>query len=295
MLGILPTELIQLILGHCDTPTYLQVAFSCRTLFAIASSSRDLVSHQVLKTPGWDDGLETHGSKELFRVLLRRSCQELYGAEFHADRKLFNFQGKVIDTRASSLELAKNPQATSLANAVTHLQTLLAFQNHSTVYLCDLQGGTLSYRRRFESPAKKFGETQILHTAVGGRGAYVLHRFQPFIDQDLDTNHPFVKQALQSNSNGSIFLAWHNLDADQVRLYGFPDQEGYEPLAFAAHDMRFAISWQHAQHSDDHQVVLYTRRDSADGDIDYMQHGPDGSQVTPVICGLHPPRLDSVC
>lgn len=294
MLGILPTELIQLILGYCDTPTYLQVAFSCRTLFAIASSSRDLVSHQVSKTPGWDDGLEAYNSKELFRVLLRRADQELYGAEFHADRKLFDFQGKVIDTRASSLELVKNPQANSLANAVTHLQTLLAFQGHSTVYLCDVRDGTLSFKRRFESPAKRFGETQILHTAVGGVGVYVLHRFQPFIEQDLDTNHPFVKQALRSNTHGSIFLAWHNLYADEVRLYGFPDQEEYEPVAFAAHDMKFAISWQHVQHSDDHQVILYTRLDSPGGDIDYMHHGPDESQVTPVICGLHPPELHSV-
>lgn len=248
MLLTLPTELVRLILRSCDPPTYLQTAFCNRLLFSIASQSRDLILHQLHQSPGRNDGVESLSTNELFRKFMSRACQELFGIEHDGDRKLFNFQGQVIDSRASTLETAG-----------TRDRALLAFQGHGTVYLLTVRDGGLILQRRVESPAKCFGNVQVLHTAFDPHGIYVLHRFKPFIDRDLDTEHPFVKRALQSNAHGNIFLSYHELGptTKEIRLYAFPDHIDYEPLALAVHEGKFAISWQHLNHSHDHQVVHY--------------------------------------
>ncbi|KAJ5180755.1 hypothetical protein N7492_003965 [Penicillium capsulatum] len=252
MLGILPTEVIQLVLRTCDTPTFLQAAFSCRALLEIASSSRDVLLHQLSQTPGWNDGISERSTRELFQLILERAHAELFGAEFYIKPKIFDLEGKRIDTRASSLH----------ATSSHHLQALLAYHGHEFVDLCGVQDGNLNLRKRMPLPGKQYGETEILQTSLSPNGAWVLHRFKPFVDKDLDTKHPWVKQALSCNAQGSFFLAWYDVNNwDQVpciRLYGFVEQNGYEPLAFAADGSKFAISWQHLQRPNDHQVVLYS-------------------------------------
>jgi hypothetical protein len=245
----LPTELIQLILRSCDTASYLQLASACRSLYEIATNNRKLVLHQLLQTPGRTDTLDQVNTQELVQLLKKRSHQELFGTEHYANRKLIDFPNKKLNARASSLE------APILRN-----RALLSFQGDETVYFVDIRSGFVSLRRRLESPAKQFGNIEVLHTAFNSSGAYVLHRFQPYLDAPLDTSHPFVKQAMQSYPQGSIFLAYHSfkLAADAVRLYSFPDENDYDPIAFAVYrDERFAISWQHRQHAQDHHVVVY--------------------------------------
>ncbi|KAF3387057.1 Tyrosine-protein phosphatase 1 [Penicillium rolfsii] len=223
----LPTELVQLILRSCDTATYLQLAQSCRSLYEIATKDRKLTLHQLLQTPGHTDALDLLSTEELVQLLRKRSHQELFGTEHYTDRKLItDFQGKKLNVRASSLE------APILRN-----RALLAFQGDETVYFVDIRAGTVSLRRRLESPAKRFGTIEVLHTAFNSSGAYVLHRFQPFLDSRLDPTHPFVKQALQSYPQGNIFLAYYSFDptAKGVRLYSFHDESGYDPIALAVH------------------------------------------------------------
>lgn len=253
MLLTLPTELVELILRSCDPSAFLQLAFCNRTLYEIASTSRDLILHHLFETPGFVESLGSLPSTELWALFRRRAYKELWGAESHGERKLINVHGKVIDPRASTLDAA-GPRS----------QVVLAFKGDGAVYVCGVQDGALSPQRRLESPGRRFGTVEVLHTAVGSDGVYVLHRLRPFIDQDLDTTHPFVKHALQTNSQGSIFLACHHLDTTgtKIYLYGFPDQKDYEPLALAVHNGRFAISWQHLSLSDDHHVVLYTSKDA---------------------------------
>lgn len=264
MLLTLPAELVQLILRSCGPSAFLQAAFCNRTLFRLASSSRDLILHQLSQTPGRPENCGSSAVGELWELLKRRAYQELWGAEIHGERKLIDFHGKVIDARASTLEAPGTHRD-------ARKQAVLAFKDHGTVYLCKIQDGALTLHRRLESPGKRFGTVEVLHTAVGSYGIYVLHRLRPFIDQDLDTNHPFVKHALQTNSNGSIFLACHRLDSttNKVHLYGFQDQKDYEPLALAVYNGRFAISWQHMRLSDDHQVVLYASKDAMDDNNRY--------------------------
>lgn len=248
MLLTLPTELVRLILRSCDPPTYLQTAFCNRLLFAIASQSRDLILQQLYQSPGRNDGIESLTTDGLFRKLMCRARQELFGVGHDGDRKLFDFRDQVMDSRASTLDTAGARD-----------RVLLAFQGHGTVYLFKVRNGDLIPECQVKSPARCFGRVQVLHTAFDSHGVYVLHRFKSFIDGDLDTEHPFVKHALQSNANGNIFLSYHELGSttNKNRLYAFPDHKDYEPLALAVHEGNFAISWQHLYHSHDHQVVHY--------------------------------------
>lgn len=263
MLLTLPTELLQLILRSCEPSSFLQLAFCNSRLFEIASVSRDLLLHHISLTPGQLKGVNHHFPvKKLWNLLKRRAYQELWGAEFHSERKLISFCDNVIDTRASTLKAAG-----------LHSQVVLVFKGLGTVYLCNIQEGDLSLQQRLDSPGRRFGAVEVLHTAVGSQGVYVLHRMRPFIDQDLNTNHPFVKHALQANTNGSIFLACHPLNSTtpKVQLFGFQDQRDYEPLALAVHGNKFAISWQHTSLSDDHQVVLYTTKETREAGEGYNE------------------------
>ncbi|OOQ85783.1 hypothetical protein PEBR_23814 [Penicillium brasilianum] len=249
----LPTELVQLILQSCDTPTYLQLALSCRSLYEMATKSRELVLYQLCQTPGCTDDIDTLPTEDLIKGLMQHSHQELFGSEHFTDRKLIDFPKKKLDARASSLD-----------NPVLRNRALLAFQGDETVYFVDIRAGTVSLRRRLESPAKRFGTIQVLRTAFNSSGAYVLHRFQPFPDEQLDITHPFVQQAMRSYSQGSIFLAYYSFDSptDAVRLYDFHDEQDYDPIALAAHgDEKFAISWQHRQRAQDHHVSIYLAED----------------------------------
>ncbi|KAJ6104212.1 hypothetical protein N7523_010532 [Penicillium sp. IBT 18751x] len=274
MLLTLPVELVRLILRSCDPPTYLQTAFCNRFLFGIASQSRDLVLHQLHQSPGRNDDVESLTTDELFRNLMFRAGRELFGIEHDGDRTLFNFQGQVIDGRASTL-----------GTVGTRGQALLAFQGHGTVYLLTVGDQGLSLECRIESPAKRFGAVQVLHTAFGAHGIYVLHRVKPFIDRDLDTEHPFVKRALESNAHGNMFLSYHALGSttQTIRLYAFPNHQDYEPLALAVHEGKFAISWQHLNHSHDHQVVHY--------DVSYGNYDREGEDDKLESRGMGGPQV----
>lgn len=267
MLLSLPTELVELVLRTCDTTTYLQLAFSCYTLLSIATNGRELITHHLKNTPGCldDDYLGSASTRELFRLLLHLSYQQLYGAEFYTERKLVNFSNKVLDTRASSLGFGSLDQVA------------LVFNDDQIVYRCRVGNGDALLLFRVKSPASDLGQTEVLQVAPGNNvsphyqlvtGIYVLHRFKPFIDQ-AETDHPFIQQALQSSPDGRIFLAFHSEypDRGKVYIYSFPDEQEYEPLAFTATigrasnkgGYRFAISWQHRQHHyNDHHVMLYT-------------------------------------
>lgn len=260
MLLNLPTELVQLVLWSCDTPTYLQLSSCCRSLYEMATKSRELVLHQLRQVPGCTDDIETLSAEDLVRRLKKQSHQELFGTEHFTDRKLIDFQGKKLDTRASTLE------APILRN-----RALLVFQGDETVYFVDIRAGTVSLRRRLKSPAKRFGTIEVLHTSFNSSGAYVLHRFKPFLDKQVDSTHTFVREAMQSHPHGSIFLAYYAFDSDTdaVRLWSFRNEAEYDPIAFATHrDEKFAISWQHRQRAQDHHVVIYLVDDPDDDDME---------------------------
>lgn len=274
MLLSLPAELIQLILRSCDSPSFLQTAFTSRTLLELATTSRDLIQHQLSQTPGKSDHSESLTTCQLFKLLLHRSIDHLlFGIENHFERRSFTFSsafgGKVIDSRASSLISLTN-------DAGTRTQVLLVFKNDSTVYLFGIRDGQLTLQQRCDVPAMQYGSVQILHTALENEQIYVLHRFKPFVAQGPDSDRPFVKQAQQSNPHGNIFLATFQLGHPTagICIRGFPDESDYEPLSFAVEDEQFAISWQHIQHAHDHRVVLYKMEHCGETEA-FSDHGLD--------------------
>lgn len=123
MLLNLPAELVQLVLKHCCVSAYLQAALSCRTLYTIASSSRDVILHHMTTNPGSGfrkqtdqkpDDDERLTTRELFLLLRRGTSEHLLYGESSFDRTIYTFDGKVIDISASSMCNKKDEKAIAL-------------------------------------------------------------------------------------------------------------------------------------------------------------------------------------
>lgn len=278
MLLHLPTELLELVLHHSSTPTFLEAAFSCRTLYEVASGCRELIVHHLRHTPGSNLNTQTLQSKQLFRVLVGRAYQQLYGAQFRASCTKFQFGANILDAKASSFA----PDDQILA---------LALKGQEAVHLFQAENERLRHKAQLQLPLGQPGRTQVLRTAFDADGGiYVLHSFTPAMAKDdLEAEHPFVRQALQSSaSGGQIYLTRHSIQSphDPVRVCAFPDHTDYRPLSLsAAHRDTFAISWQHVRENDDYEVILYnalTESISDDGS------GIVGSFVSSISLDLHP-------
>lgn len=246
MLLELPPELTQLVFQHCTTPTFMQLALSCHVLFEIASTCREVILHHLQRTPGLELDVASLSTEALFRLLAKRSCQQLYGAEFHASRKLFYSEEHTIDALASSF------------GSVDDSTLALVFKDDERVHVCDAQNENIVPRRQLRSPWEKPGMVVLKSALDADNNVHTLQRFS-YGQDDLDTEHPFVKHALQSGSSRVTYLAQYTEPPHyRARLCAFPDHADYEPLGLAAaNEDTFAISWQHAQNNHN-EVVLYT-------------------------------------
>ncbi|KAE8348495.1 hypothetical protein BDV28DRAFT_143345 [Aspergillus coremiiformis] len=250
MLLNLPPELIQLVLHHCTTTTFLQAAFSCHALYAIASDCREVLLHHLRQTPGLNEDFLTLKSKQLFRVLRRRASEQLYGAQFTANCTHFNSERSMLDVKASSLGPFERQ---SLA---------LVLRGREDVHIFRAENGQLHLKAHLKPHWLQPGVVEILRTAFDADdGLYILQRFTPTIEKDSpDSEHPFIRQAVQSRFGGQIYLVRYSLQYrhEPVRICTFPDHAGYEPLALAAaHRDTFAISWHNPCDNDEYEVVLY--------------------------------------
>lgn len=256
MLLRLPPELIQLVLKNVDTPDYLQVAHSCHVLYELASSCREVVLHHLYRTPGLNQDLQEQETKRLFQLLARRARQQLYGAQFNASCKVLGLGDAVIDVQASSI--ASSGPA-NIALAFKGIEGVFIFQasdeQEDPVFLIQTK-----------LPWGHFGPAEVLKTAPltdFGHGFFALYRFTAGVDgDDPNAEHPFVRDAQQSNPNGTVFLIHYPLDIDFsrpcIRVCSFPDHADYEPLAIAvASSDTFVISWRHKSDAYENEVVMY--------------------------------------
>jgi hypothetical protein len=261
MLLNLPPELIQLVLHHSTTSAFLQAAFSCRTIYTIASNCREVLLHHLGQIPGPNQGLLSLASKQLFQVLQRRASQQLYNAQFSANCTNFNFGTSILDVKASSLAPSD------------HLSLALVVRGQENVWLFRAENCRLQLKARLKPHRPQPGVVEVLRTAFDADdGLYVLQRFTPAVKEDSpDSEHPFVRQALQSCVRGQIYLVRYCLRSrhDPVRICTFPDHAEYEPRALAAaHRDTFAISWQDSREIDEYEVVLYNAQSAS------SSHGP---------------------
>ncbi|KAF4217118.1 hypothetical protein CNMCM8980_006418 [Aspergillus fumigatiaffinis] len=250
MLLDLPPELIQLVLQSSTTPSFLQVALSCRALHEIASSSREVILHHLHRTPGLKVDTRSLKTRQLFQLLMKRSFQQLYGAQFSAKCTTFCFEQFALDARASSLASHGDRDIA------------LVLKGRQDVYVFQAKDGKLHLKAQLRSSEDQTGMIEVLKTAFDREGGVnVLHRLVPAIDEDgFGATHPFVRHAIRSGPRGSVYMARHSLQTlnEPIRMCAFPDHVEYEPLALAAAgESTFAISWQHFRESDDYEVVLY--------------------------------------
>ncbi|KAI9373986.1 hypothetical protein BJX61DRAFT_353039 [Aspergillus egyptiacus] len=260
MLLVLPPELIQLVLLNCTTPAFLQTAFTCRTLYEIASGSREALIHHLQRIPGPPLDVSTLSTSRLFPLLKCRAFKQLYGSQFDASSVTFKFGDHIPNIKASSLA--------SLAGDTVILFT---YRDQKIVEVFKVREGQLVLLARVTLPWDQAGSVHVLKTACDGRGGlYILQRFTPRIEgYDPDARHPFVKQAREFSCDGLIYLTCHSLLSpdDPVRVTTFPEYGAYEPSALAvANDGTFAISWCHHIFSD-HIVVLYTIKTESTYDV----------------------------
>jgi hypothetical protein len=259
----LPPELLQLILYQTTTPSYLQTAFSCHTLFSIASTCREVVLHHLNKTPGLTGGLESRSTIDLFNILRKRAAAHLYGANFCADQTTYTLgEYDVIDVRASALGSSSDPDVALVKKGGSGVH----------IYHASSEGGGITFRGRLEAPYSRPGKVEVFKVVLGENNLVsVLQRFTPTsTDENFEgdgNEHLFVKQAMQPFRTQGIHLVHYNLAGLEpaVTFYAFPDHPDHYPLAVAvANQFRVAISWQHSRRKDIHEVVFYTAVDNPD-------------------------------
>ncbi|RAL13622.1 F-box domain protein [Aspergillus homomorphus CBS 101889] len=261
MLLTLPTELIQWVLRCCSTPTFLQAAFSCRALYEIATSCREVLVHHLRRTPGvLPPDLRSLNSKDLFRLLLRHAFQQLYGAQFQAECVTFDLGKPPLDVKASVLASRGIPMLA------------LVFREQESIHLFKVSGASLRPHAHLELQWCRPGAVEILKTACDGDDTlYILHRFKPSIDDsDEYARNPFVRHAMQLETDGTLYLSRYSLRSPNgpVRICAFPDHADYEPLALAAaRGGIFAISWQHTRDTTDSEVTLYISSSESNCDM----------------------------
>ncbi|KAF7171402.1 hypothetical protein CNMCM5623_003771 [Aspergillus felis] len=243
---------------QAPVPETFDAALSCRALHEIASSSREVILHHLHKTPGLKVDTRSLKTRQLFQLLMKRSFQQLYGAQFLAKCTTFCFEDFALDARASSLASHGDRDIA------------LVLKGRDDVYVFQAKDGKLHLKAQLRSPEDQQGRIEVLKTAFDREGGVnVLHRLVPAIDEDgFGATHPFVRHAIRSGPRVSVYMARHSLQTlnEPIRMCAFPDHAEYEPLALAAAgESTFAISWQHFREGDDYEVVLYNSPKQSSG------------------------------
>ncbi|KKK14438.1 hypothetical protein P175DRAFT_0460728 [Aspergillus ochraceoroseus IBT 24754] len=261
MLLNLPLELIQLILLKCTTQTFLQVAFSCRTLYGIASNYREALAHHLRQTPGFrrNQNISSTDTKQLFQILKQHAFQQLYGSQFRANCTKFNFGEQILNVPASSLA--------SFGNKTLIFTTC---QDQRLVHVFQVADGKLTSLAQLKLPWDQSGRLEVSKIAFDGEDKiYVLQRFTPAIDEHgPDAEHPFIRQAKESSRYGKVYLTRHSLQCPDglVRICDFVDDGDIDPSALAVNCQgTFAIVWHHRQYADC-SIQLYTGIEEAPHD-----------------------------
>jgi hypothetical protein len=266
MLLELPTELMTLILKHCTTPSFLSTALTCRALYIIASTYRELILHHLHQTPGLKAGLEQHDARELFLLLRSRAAGHLLNANFYADRTLYGFNGRSLDLRASSV---------ANGGHTANLAAVLRDDACVHIFHADIEG-LISTDMTLKLPTDLFGAIRIFKTTLiddGGISVLVRSTIRPD-DADVGTSRlPFVQEARQSQPESHYFLLYYDLhhSGNLMAVCKIYDRELFTPVALAATGpSQFAISWQHMQVQGCHEVDLYVA--SPENGDDSMQY-----------------------
>ncbi|EED18378.1 F-box domain protein [Talaromyces stipitatus ATCC 10500] len=267
MLLDLPPELVQLVLKHCCTSAYIQAAFSCRTLYRIASSSRDVILHHLKTNPGpgfrmqadqkSKDNTERLTTRELFLLLRRGASEHLLNGSVDFDRTMYTFNGKIIDNPACSMNYAKDRKA-----------ILLVFKDDERIYHCPTGANgkvRIENAQTCKLPVLNLDRIRIIKTTYATDTedlvGVIIKNEESTLEDDDGEAPPFFNEELQREKQryrtGYLLLFLEETQKiTRVALCQLPD-DGYKVNALAAkfaHE--FAISWEKIDGSD-HMVSVY--------------------------------------
>lgn len=264
----LPVEIIQNFLLNATTPTFLQAIYSCRTLYDIALQCREVLIHHLQRVPGFMLGLELgetdpeKDNKELFLLLRRRACAHLYGANFCAEKTTFNFPGAESGGGLGDIKVS----ACSVA-PFRKINTVLVRRGDITcidrIYLYDVGSGKATLRGMLQPPYERPGKVEVLKTAYSSSSTVsVLQRYTPMSTIPSNRHETaYTKQLMIPFRQKGIHLVHYKLEETanlEPIVFTFPDHTDYVPLALAvANRSVFAISWEHTNDSNLHEVVMY--------------------------------------
>lgn len=271
MLLDLPPELLQLVLHQTTTPSFLQAALTCSTIFKIASNCREVVLYHLNVTPGIKLGLEDLNTPDLFRLLRRRAAQHLYGINLSADQTVYRYENHNIDVRASALGSCCSPNVA------------LVLKGSPLVHLYDASNGIWP-REWLEPPHADQKALQVVKVAFSMPSCVsVLYRYSPAPDTYYEDEHPFVEQAMGQYKKEGYHLVHYRLGRSDRLAITFcalqTRHKHYYPVALAvANRLRVAISWRSPNHPSSNEVVLYTAYE----DPSDSSNLPSGSNLT---CG----------
>nr|KMM68767.1 F-box domain-containing protein [Coccidioides posadasii RMSCC 3488] len=250
----LPPELLQLILFHCSTPSFLQLSSTCQTLYTIASSCREVIKNHLKRTPGARTSLNDLKTEELFRVLKARTAEHLYGANFHSDLTNYIFKCGIIDNCTSALREGEDPNAA------------LVEKGGSRVLLYHIQSKEAKLRSILEVPYDQPGRVEVIKTVFCKDGSLaVLQKYEP-IEESCQAGraHPFAKEALESYRQAEFHLVTYPdisgfARVPRVTVGVLQPVEGFHPTAIDVQNPSMAvIAWQHERYPLQGQVLMYT-------------------------------------
>lgn len=257
MLLDLPTELIQIILGYTSPSAYIQAATCCKSLYTIASASRDLIMAHLQRIPGAKHGVTSYSTLKLFQLLQRRVAGLLLNASFYADRTTCTFDGKKHDVGASSI--GRIGKFAVLA---------LVYKDDPRVHLVYVDSnGVISLQQSIDCspPTPEECPGNIVKTTFASKDSLAVLVRGQMQEKKEDACHIFMEQ-IQQRSENAFYYYFFNIpliddssssSRSVCRLYGRAD---FQPQAFACTsipEIRFAISWQDPIDDWNHEVMFY--------------------------------------
>ncbi|KAI1919311.1 hypothetical protein LOZ65_004465 [Ophidiomyces ophidiicola] len=266
----LPPELLQLILMSCSTPSFLQLSVICRWIYDIASSSRPVILHHLLRTPGLKSSIDTSlPNSELFRLLKSRTAEHLYGANFHSNLTSYIFRTGLIDTPASAVD----PSGSYAA---------LVEKGVGRIFLYRIERQTVHLRKILEPPCHPPGRVEVVKVIFCTDGSLaVLQKFEPAEEAEQPHAYPFMQTAIHYFANSTarlMFYSWEHMGegTPQITLGAFYDIGAWVPVTLdASGRSKAVIVWKTETVPEKRKVTLHTP--------DLHNNLPSSAELTPYV------------
>ena len=229
----LPMEVLQRVLWHMCSGTFLISLFVCKAIFH-AAKSRHLMLHHLRKMPGLSFGLEDLDDAKLFIVLRQRAVKALVASNVLSDVTLFTPYLRELRTRLCRFSTG-NPNLLAIVYKTDELTI--------DVFALDVEGIKLKTKLR---PAlehmSRISEVHLVHVAFANPS---------------ETWNGFHLAGLYQTTRGFnyivvIFQHLYSTCSTTWRVIEIPPSRvfGAEPMGLALSESgKFCITWQQSRYT----------------------------------------------